>query len=799
VAEVYDLTEEDRRILAEFDLEQGLSKSVPDAVNRAVDKGANIDDINTVLGRTGRSMPVQEPDFIRRDVPYGEEFNTDLSGPPMVTELGSVPEETFPLGHDLFDGTPVNADTAWDIYDLDAEEARDINEDDYATKPVSEKEGWYEDPIDFGLALMDGLMFGWSDELMSSMHAGIQSLSGDSYDDTYKRSMDVLQARRDEYAKDHFGWSMTGNILGGMVSPGNLGAIKAAKTLRDASRTKQALGAGGVFAAEGAVAGAGAAHRGERGEGAATGAASNLALGGLLKGAGSAFRGITFKPSGAAEVVDEAGNIIPLNIGAPKGSLLQQFYQKLVGASFPGRNQLIDQTSKYIERFRRGAPHLDEALSKAQQELETNLKAIDDLAKKRIKARTDKEASSIAELERMAKNQLAATVRGINQTFRESVVLRAMPYHMDDETRDLIASTDNIQMQVRYIDNWFRDSGFKSPFGRRFNVNKMPGNLSDRILENTEEVRRISSEADDLVQRNLDLLDKHLGEGTTSGEELVALRNEWSRTANGISSLDPNGAIKKSAVRDMVHTLDEMIMDGLSDADKKKFLEDKAAYRNFAIMLDAVKRASTKAGQRGEFTPDDWLQALSGGSRGGKKFARGEAALQHQADSVAERTEQATDFVRQEFDTMLTRTKTQARHAIEKLKSDLEKAKAEAPKDTIDAAQQEIDDLNTIIKELEELAPGHDSWFLQYAATVALSSILGFLTFGVGGAAASVGLGAGLSAALATPGMQRAIAGQLGMQKTAQKIYEKNAQAIANARRATSRGAVITSGAEEEY
>lgn len=147
---------------------------------------------------------------------------------------------------------------------------------------------------DFGFfdSVLQGLTLGFSDEIGSVIDAG--EFSGPDYD----RQMAARKFAREDYEEENPGMALTGEILGGLA-PGLLtgGAGLALAGGKTAIRQGGKMGLGRLIGTEaaaggtsGAIAGAGTADPGQRGEGAKLGGALGAGAGVLLPTVGTGVK-----------------------------------------------------------------------------------------------------------------------------------------------------------------------------------------------------------------------------------------------------------------------------------------------------------------------------------------------------------------------------------------------------------------------------------------------------------------------------------------------------------------------------
>ena len=152
-----------------------------------------------------------------------------------------------------------------------------------------EKTGGQEADHGFFDSVIQGLSFGFSDEIGSAMDAG--GFDGEEYD----QGVAARRYAMEEYERENPGMALTGEILGGAI-PGLLtGGIGAAtgvgrSILSSGGRRLAATAMAG--AGEGALSGAGSSTEGNRLEGAGYGAGLGLGLGAAGHGLTTAAQGV---------------------------------------------------------------------------------------------------------------------------------------------------------------------------------------------------------------------------------------------------------------------------------------------------------------------------------------------------------------------------------------------------------------------------------------------------------------------------------------------------------------------------
>lgn len=141
-----------------------------------------------------------------------------------------------------------------------------------ATRAVAAKPAYkstWRDPV---RAVLQGMTFGWADEIGSAVAAPFGALAtGNNVVDVYKDMQRDISGKQKQYRAEN-PVTATGLELAGGLATGGIGGVKALGTTAAKTLPKWA-GAGLLGAVEGGMYGAGAADQGERLEGGATGAA----------------------------------------------------------------------------------------------------------------------------------------------------------------------------------------------------------------------------------------------------------------------------------------------------------------------------------------------------------------------------------------------------------------------------------------------------------------------------------------------------------------------------------------------
>lgn len=255
-----------------------------------------------------------------------------------------------------------------------------------------------------------GATFGFADEITAPFVAGAGMLSGlpdespdESTYEKYKRLMqtyrDVAREEQDVAQKEQPGAYTTGAVAGGLLAPG-LGAMKVAKSVKDAGLIAKTVAGAGTGAVMGGLAGAGEAEGGldERIEGFKEGAPIGAAVGGAIPMAGATLGLVKAGVGKLAELPVVRPALEALKRGAKGENLITEVGRKESGniLSSEGGNFFSDIKNIQKEAGSKIADKIDEASNAGEQvDLTDEVGEVLDKLKK-IKAEGSKEAASYA-------------------------------------------------------------------------------------------------------------------------------------------------------------------------------------------------------------------------------------------------------------------------------------------------------------------------------------------------------------------------------------------------------------------
>lgn len=715
------------------------------------------------------------------------------------------------------------------------------------SKNLNTEASWYDNPTAVIGSIADGLMWGWADEAMAGMVAGLQSIAGEGeYDELYDKYYNPAQAARDKYADEHPYIDFLGNVIGGIATGGP--AVAAGKAIaKSAVHGAAKLGGyAGLMAAEGGIAGAGSSREGERLEGAGYGAAGAVALGGAMVGAG---KGIGRLVEGTKEIKRlkvEGGPDMPLHLAAPEGSARQGLYQTLVGNAWGGRKAMRKQHQDYMEAFydrlgaaagkilkgksalKRGNKHRLEG----RRLLEEGEVAARNRKVALTKAQADNDMVAIKKIaaqDKLARNAVAVrqqkeVLDEMGSDFRDAATHQSKPIGMDKDAIMGLMGADSQARQGILNEAW-ASLGFGLARGKTSNINV--NKLLQNVMESIDDVGGLSREGKEALLEMFGPAVEQMAAGKVSGETFIAVRTQLSKMASSVPASTPDAKSVSFALRRILGNIDDAFGEGVKgDGFKAKWAAEKAAYRNYVTGTGAANKAKDTA-IRGDYTPNMWVQSAAENSSK-KVVAQGDAPLQklangmqegyekvskEMADSTAKMNAALDDSVVAELASVKATMKRQIEDIKKKALSDKNtrrRANIDIDAEAISADAKAIahleaqhEDIALAIKAMEAKGPmNSNNLFAQQAATYVLWAVSGGALLAgapVTSVALSIAGGTGMAKLLSKPGTQRLIAGQLGIPMgAAGTLIEVASKNLERTRRATTRAAVMGSNTGED-
>lgn len=606
-----------------------------------------------------------------------------------------------------------------------------------------------------GQALLRGQLMGGGDEFAAATRAvldrvfpteadrlsnEIASPNNRTIADDYQMYRQDELASRDQFAKENPKTAIAAEVVGGIASPVNQIASGVGMTGGPLSRAV-ALAARG--AAEGGVTGflEGDGDIEDRLANAHKVAKTGAALGGAISGVGGVLGRTLSNRRIERELLDETGNFMPLNMAAPE-TTIGKLYRNVVGLAYGGGGEIGKQESRYLNRalkMRRFANSAGEVVEEAQgtrrmvdklkdgvenqarsarQALDTNIAA----AKYKPPARTIKEATEAG----MERSRAA---------MRAEQAKRAVPPHAPDELKDIAANETNPSVVAKKLDQWWQKNGFAGVKAHQFELDDELYNFLKRNLD---------PEADAHV---IDMLDEMMdaGGGSVSGKFLMELRNQPARASASA------GDWRRGKLRMDVDKFNKIIRKKLREDGNDIALNQFNTDLNYYGEKEAYVRALDKSLSGPNRTPyfDESHLSVAGLKR---QRRYGEAAGQELAASIGDE--------KRALKKTLVAQQRASKDASERQVNSMRHKKHRVD-------QQERAAKNRLDNVKVGMLPEDSTFWSRGAATLGL----GALPSGFGVAAFPAGVAA--AATLAQPTTQRAVAGQLDIQKALAKALRE--------------------------
>ncbi len=664
-------------------------------------------------------------------------------------------------------------------------------------------------------AMLGGLSLGFADEIGSAVKA-IPALFND--DETYREAYDRDQAKvgaemkayAEENPKSDLMWNLVGGLgtgsteikaMEGIANALRLGKV-APKLLKTKLATNIAKGA-----TIGGVAGAGNADAGERlGRGAMGGALGGAMTGGIDV-AGKVINSATTRRI-ANDLVNKAGEFIPLSMQDDVAPLVKSIYRTVGGAFLPRYRQQVE---KVIKARTATAEGLEEAAGKlgAKQsakiqsakdtvgaKLDDDLAILDDKRKSRVKRMSELTAKGNTRLKKSTADKvkteseaLQKEIDTIDREMQRTAMKAAIPVGTDPVVAEKILKM-NPRQALEAIEGESRNM-FKVAKGKKFDVDPddVLGKIDEQLTGTAFE--QYIPEAQKLIERSL--LSRING-GSMTGVDILEARNAIGRTANMLRG-EGETAVRSSALRQVKDIVDDVIMDGLEGADKAKFAQELEQYAGKIVLRDVAEQIIEKPNTYGA------EEVLKGLKRKQKRQARsGQAMIQDEATESIERKglERATSQGRvDELEKDLAENVTgrvsrlknakaassskkrkiaeelDARTSARDKNRRLDQSKVDNPLEKTSPEGVEAARLRQYIKDNDIKVP---NIFTQKASAQLFGQLARLVIPAVGVGMGGIGgallpLGVAIQGLMGTQGAQKMLAGQTGLQTAVNKAF----------------------------
>lgn len=565
-------------------------------------------------------------------------------------------------------------------------------------------------------------------------------------------SQDATQSKED-FREANPKTALATEVAGAIAAPTSLipGSKLASGPLRALSNTARA-------GTEGAIYGFNEAEGGldERLQGAKEGATTAALFSGGLQALGGTGRQIA-KRRVAQDLVqrgkDGVKNFKPLHMADTEGAI-GKFYRNVLGGAYGSGGMLGKQESRYINQAPKLARFADDAGQVVEETVGTKraVGELKDAVTDAARVERDTLASGVKAQTAANKAAKASTkeageiaVKDAQRRGAWQLIDDAIPDNMAPETADAIRNAPNTVEAANLLDAWYSSpAAFSQVKGRSFQWDpKLQARIRAMVNNNADVAGEAAGQMGGKARLDAALAAPKgsTGTGTLSGtidgETLMALRN-----SAAIGSNRTTAGLGGSRKRTIANEIDDMIREQLGG-------EDSPAWQAYREQLDryatksAVSKAANAARKRldDDFTPADAGRKFGdrGAARDGSDLARN---LQREVDAAKRAAgEQLDDTVRQG----------------EKLKSRLANRKKRV-------GQRERAAKNRLDRETTGLLPEDQTAWSRLASTAILS-----MPFG-GPTPAGLAAATGLSSTLATPGVQRFVAGQSAPQRAMQAL-----------------------------
>lgn len=684
------------------------------------------------------------------------------------------------------------------------------------------QEGWADDPVMVGRMLIDGFTWGFADEAVAAIRGAInKTIRQDprSYQEIYAETINGLEQTRAQYEEKNPAAAIGLNVAASIPSGG---AVKSAltkgfgvvapviapmipSTLSFGRATPLVAGAT-TLAAEGAVSGIGYAQQGEDlGQAAIDGLTTNLMFGAGLSVAGAGFRGASRRR--IAEDLGAGADFKPIPVAAP-GSTLSKVYTNILGKTFFGANLLEQQVNRWRVPLARNIEEQSAALNNlgSMSSLEGSLRQQVAAAREELKSVAEGKIAGITEDAANKFEEETARIVSINgaratriddavnmreRIFRNTAVETSLPAGMPaDEAQSIITSSRTMQEALAATRAAFDKYGYKyldvtgDGSGRIFSID--PEDLMDEIKKgisgNAEELilqfGGDTGKATTLVQEYLAATVK---DGQISGSQLSTIRSTLGSMLGGLMEQGGEAAQRGYVIKHVLESINQKIRGQLSEAEVKLFDADNAAWNSKMILEKAVGAASVVAGNRGAFTPSDWLKATRAVNP--RRLSGGQAILQNEADTLGALQRRRDDIIKQiaEHQNIRQKQAVASRKALVDRESSAVQAEMRANlQQQITGITQEGAARNAELVSrqmaLADMSGRLDSINKALPENFTDTTLTNLLLMGATGAVGGpVGVAAYLGAGriAATQGFQRALAGQTAVQAGMRNLVEK--------------------------
>lgn len=671
-----------------------------------------------------------------------------------------------------------------------------------------EEGSWYDDPMMATRMVLDGVWFGWADELGAHAATAMVKLTGNGADKSYDEIFDDIYAnikgQEAEYKKDHGTAAAVLSGAGSLVSPANFVAP-------GGGLTTQVARAG----VEGAIYGAGEAGEGNRLGGAVEGATWGAGTGAAMQGLGFVYKGLRQR-----RITQELGSgesFVPITQAANPGDATESFihsiYRDVVGPSWGGNAKIKQQEARLLSPLATKSATATERLAKAK---DNATEAVKQVRKTNAQARPVMKAEArrvfdetSADLDR-GLNEITSTIkteasfipikaaRTLDQVteeaaeaFRVKAFLESIPEGTPvDKIDDVIGNLNSSPNKaMRMVDDLWSENGFKMLKDRKFQVNA--DNIEKQMLERLKKDPLFdltgTADADIMMARLKEVINENTSRGWIDGETLSKIRSSLGSKAAQFSDQGGQDAVKFAMLRELQDVLNDHVKNSLGKGAREQFEKHVAGWKANVTLRGAVTAASKKAGGLGRFDADDWVASIAKNSP--RDARQGTGVLRTEADDLAVMLRDRDKALKTTADTAMMNLEANKLAAIKANKVRLAKAKDKLNQELVDierkgnadlakqvrkaenkaaineleAQEQQLNQMYTTLKK--QSTSDDNNIFKRIAANGTLGSIFGARVFALADTLSLSAAGRGL----ASQPVQRFIAGQTSLQRLLQR------------------------------
>lgn len=533
---------------------------------------------------------------------------------------------------------------------------------------------------------------------------------------------------------------------------------------------------------------------------------------------GDIYRHLIGKTFGAKGMIESQVNSLVSRIPKARKDL-EQISQTFKNDAISRLKNLRFIQGKNVEKANLAATELKESLmDKATANNRIKMDDIADEFNLKIDIFKDVSKTRQIDLESAALLEVDEAVNALNADFRANTLLRALPSEAD-EAGDLVTSFGP-QEALLHLDDMWSQFGFKSAKAANYkvvadNITKKIEALANKDLAIVSGLAKNGSGVQSVLDVVAETLSSKVTNGVIKGSDMIKLRSDIGRF---IGDLSEGSSAVRGFADDVQDLLDDTIIRQLDGKAAEAFKTDRSLWKNKLMVQEATTVAT--GGNRleqGAYTAEDWITASK--SRSKAFAARGKGVMQKEAQEVSQLSrardkaikEHAGKRVKEQAKQTATElramktdkaaAKRAAKEAFEAEKREINRQFFASKKDAIAkqeyalkeeavrtqykknvaALDDEIKNLTAREKELMKLTTaqgGRITIFEQAFASGVLGSVVGRLFGRSLDAGATLLTGSVVGSALKPEAVQRAIAGQTGVQRSLSSMGESVGTAV---------------------